>query len=113
MKKAIRILLIVVFSFYNFCAATEHIYDPLLVVVLMVKNEETVMRATLQPFVDGGVDSFFIFDTGSTDNTIEVTEQFFAEHGITQVYIAQEPFIDFATSRNRALDLAQEKFPNA
>lgn len=88
-------------------------YDQTLVVVLMVKNEETVMRPTLQPFVDGGVDSFFIFDTGSTDNTIEVTEQFFAEHGITQAYIAQEPFIDFATSRNRALDLAQEKFPNA
>lgn len=88
-------------------------YDQTLVVVLMVKNEETVMRETLQPFVDGGVDSFFIFDTGSTDDTVAVTEQFFAEHGITQAYIAQEPFIDFATSRNRALDLAQEKFPNA
>jgi hypothetical protein len=94
-------------------AHEQSIYDPILVVVLMVKNEETVMRATLQPFIDGGVDSFFIFDTGSTDNTIAVTEQFFAEHGITQGYIAQEPFIDFATSRNRALDLAQEKFPNA
>jgi FkbM family methyltransferase len=88
-------------------------YDQTLVVVLMVKNEETVMGATLQPFIDGGVDSFFIFDTGSTDNTIAVTEEFFAKNGITQGYIVQEPFIDFATSRNRALDLAQEKFPNA
>lgn len=91
----------------------EKSYDPILVAVLMVKNEETVMRATLQPFIDGGVDSFFIFDTGSTDNTVAVTQEFFDEHGVTQGYIAQEPFIDFATSRNRALDLAQEKFPNA
>ena len=65
-------------------------YDPLLVVVIMVKNEETVMRATLQPFVDGGVDSFFVFDTGSTDNTIAVTEEFFAENGIEQcIYCAR------------------------
>lgn len=88
-------------------------YNPILVVVLMVKNEETVMRATLQPFVDGGVTSFFIFDTGSTDNTVAVTQDFFDEHQITDAYIMQEPFIDFATSRNRALDLAEEKFPHA
>jgi hypothetical protein len=79
----------------------------------MVKNEEAVMRATLQPFVDGGVDSFFVLDTGSTDKTVEVTQEFFVEHGLERAYIEQEPFIDFATSRNRALDLAQEKFPNA
>jgi hypothetical protein len=88
-------------------------YDPLLVVVIMVKNEEAVMRATLQPFVDGGIQSFFVFDTGSTDRTIEVTREFFDEYGITQGYIEQEPFIDFATSRNRALDLAHERFANA
>jgi hypothetical protein len=110
--------IICTFLSFLLCASTIYAhdqfgYDQILVVVLMVKNEETVMRATLQPFVDGGVDSFFIFDTGSTDDTIAVTEQFFAEHGITQGYIEQEPFIDFATSRNRALDLAQEKFPNA
>ncbi len=113
MKHIIRILFSFLFVLHCFCAAEQLSYDQILVVVLMVKNEETVMRATLQPFVDGGIDSFFIFDTGSTDNTIEVTEQFFVEHSITQAYIAQEPFIDFATSRNRALDLAQEKFPNA
>jgi glycosyltransferase involved in cell wall biosynthesis len=71
------------------------------------------MRRTLQPFIDGGITSFFIFDTGSTDRTIEVTQEFFDEYGITDGYIVQEPFIDFATSRNRALDLAEEKFPKA
>lgn len=113
MKNKICVLLSFLFLVLHAYPREQFGYDQMLVVVLMVKNEETVMRATLQPFVDGGVDSFFIFDTGSTDNTIEVTEQFFAEHGITQGYIAQEPFIDFATSRNRALDLAQEQFPNA
>lgn len=113
MMKAVRILLIILLYSYGFCAAIECAYDPLLVVVIMVKNEETVMRATLQPFVDGGVRSFFVFDTGSTDRTMEVTEQFFAENNLEHAYIEQEPFIDFATSRNRALDLAQEKFPNA
>ncbi len=113
MKTAVRILLTVLLYSYSFCVAIDHTYDPLLVVVIMVKNEETVMRATLQPFVDGGVHSFFVFDTGSTDRTIEVTEQFFAENNLENAYIMQESFIDFATSRNRALELAQEKFPNA
>ena len=113
MKNIVTIFLSCLFFISTVYGNQKSFYDQTLVVVLMVKNEETVMRATLQPFVDGGVDSFFIFDTGSTDNTIAVTEQFFVEHGISQVYIAQEPFIDFATSRNRALDLAEEKFPHA
>jgi glycosyltransferase involved in cell wall biosynthesis len=113
MKSRIHILLVIFLFVQGLHSQIDTSYDPILVVVLMVKNEETVMRATLQPFVDGGVNSFFIFDTGSTDNTIAVTEEFFAEHGITQGYIAQEPFVDFATSRNRALDLAQEQFPQA
>lgn len=101
------------FFMYGICLSISSIYDPLLVVVLMVKNEETVMRATLQPFVNAGINSYLIFDTGSTDRTVAVTQEMFDEYGITQGYIIQEPFIDFATSRNRALDLAQEQFPKA
>ena len=86
---------------------------PLLVVVLMVKNEEHVMAATLQPYVDAGIDSYFIFDTGSTDRTVQVTEEFFAKHRIKHFYIEQEPFVDFATSRNRALELAEARFIQA
>jgi len=44
---------------HNAYAVPKHNYDPLLVVVLMVKNEETVMRATLQPYVDAGINSYF------------------------------------------------------
>lgn len=112
--KNIRKFLCGIFLFvHTACIGLQINYDPILVVVLMVKNEETVMRATLQPFVDAGINSYLIFDTGSNDRTIEVTREMFDEYGITQGHIIQEPFIDFATSRNRALDLAQETFPNA
>ena len=37
--------------------------DPF-VVVLMVKNEESVIEKTLEPFVHTGLQSFLIFDTG-------------------------------------------------
>ncbi|MFA6527256.1 MAG: glycosyltransferase family 2 protein [Candidatus Babeliales bacterium] len=87
--------------------------DPLLVIILMVKNEAPVICQTLQPYVDAGLDTFFIFDTGSTDDTVAVTKKFFDEHHIVRGVIGQEPFIDFATSRNRALQLAQESFPRA
>ena len=113
MKSKLSFFFGILFFMHNICLGISITYDPLLVVVLMVKNEETVMRATLQPFVDAGINSYLIFDTGSTDETIAVTQEMFDEYGITEGYIIQEPFIDFATSRNRALDLAQEQFPNA
>lgn len=87
--------------------------EPLLVVMLMVKNEEQVIEATLKPYVDAGIQSFLIFDTGSTDNTLPIVKEYFKAHDIQAGCIEQEPFIDFATSRNRALELAQQKFPHA
>ena len=87
--------------------------DPLLVVALMIKNEGPVIDYTLTPMVEGGIDSFLIFDTGSTDDTIEKVTEFFNTHSITNFAIVQEDFVDFATSRNRALDLVDEYFPQA
>lgn len=113
MKNIVSVFFGFVFFLHMMCLGNSIAYDPLLVIVLMVKNEDTVMRATLQPYVDAGINSYLIFDTGSTDNTVAVTQEFFREHNVTDGYIFQEPFIDFATSRNRALDLAQEQFPNA
>jgi len=86
---------------------------PSVVVVIMIKNEEPVIEATLQPFVDAGIQEYLVFDTGSTDKTIEVTQKFFERNNIKHAIIKQEPFIDFATSRNRALILTEENFPNA
>lgn len=88
-------------------------YNPLLVVIIMVKNEENVINATLEPYIKAGIDSYLVLDTGSEDKTIQVVEDYFAENMIRNAYIMQEPFVDFATSRNRALKLAEEKFPDA
>ena len=79
----------------------------------MVKDEAPVIEKTLQPLVEGGLDSFFIFDTGSTDDTIARARKYFADHHVTHAYIQQEPFVDFATSRNRALTLTEQAFPTA
>lgn len=87
--------------------------DPLLAVLIMVKNEESVMRATLEPFLKAGVDSYLILDTGSTDNTVAVTQQLFAEYNVKHGYIEQKQFVDFATSRNHAIEFAEKYFPHA
>lgn len=86
--------------------------NPLLAIILMVKNEEAAMQPTLQPFIDAGINSYLILDTGSTDNTIKVTQDLFSTHNVTG-YIIEQPFIDFSTSRNYALQCAEEKFPHA
>ncbi len=88
-------------------------HDPLLVVVIMIKNEEKVINATLDPYVKAGVDSFLVLDTGSTDNTIATVRDFFEKNKVKSGYIVQEPFVDFAISRNKALEFAEQKFPNA
>lgn len=87
--------------------------DPLLVVVLMVKDEAECIVETLKPYVEAGINSYLIYDTGSTDKTIELAEKYFKENNITRAVIKQEPFVDFATSRNKGLELAEKEFPNA
>jgi tetratricopeptide (TPR) repeat protein len=88
--------------------------DPLLVIVLMVKDEALVIKETLQPYLSVRSDcAFFVFDTGSADDTVAVTKKFFQDNQIDRVVIEQEAFVDFSTSRNRALQLAQDAFPQA
>lgn len=107
----------IIFLFASYLSITIPIFsaesNPLLAVVIMVKNEEAVLAKTLEPFYEGGVRSFFIFDTGSTDNTICVAEKFFSDRPDCTGLIKQEPFVDFATSRNRALGFANYSFPQA
>ncbi|MBP6892733.1 hypothetical protein KBB68_04115 [Candidatus Babeliales bacterium] len=104
-----QILFYIVLFFNNF-----HIQsDPLLVAVLMVKNEEPVMEMTLQPLVDAGITDFLIYDTGSTDKTIQVTHDFFIKNNLSNFTIEHGEWIDFATSRNKALELTEQHFPNA
>jgi hypothetical protein len=87
--------------------------EQLLVVVVMVKNEAEVIIKTLQPFADEGIKHFLIFDTGSTDGTQAKVYDFFKKEELTESYLIEEPFIDFATSRNHALRSAEKLFPKA
>ena len=104
-------ILFCLFLFKHFYFAMQN--DPLLAVVIMVKDEESVIVETIDPFVKGGIDAFLIFDTGSTDKTIDRITTYFEEKGISRFVIEQEPFVDFAASRNRALELAEMHFPQA
>lgn len=55
----------------------------------------------------GWVDRYSILDTGSTDNTITLMNDWFKKHlEVDQYQLFQEPFVDFSTTRNRALKLA-------
>lgn len=74
---------------------------PLLSLVMIVKNEADNIVKTIESVRDE-VDYFCILDTGSTDNTQALIQQAF---GNTRGRIYQEPFIDFSTTRNRAIDL--------
>lgn len=85
----------------------------LLAVVLMVKNEAAVLHKTLKPLFEAGIQQYLILDTGSEDGTVCVARDLFAAYGIAQGHIIEQPFVDFATSRNSALRAAEAQFPHA
>jgi len=73
----------------------------LLGLVMIVKNEVRRLGSVLasfKPFID----HWTILDTGSTDGTQELIRHELADIPGT---LYEEPFVDFSTSRNRALDL--------
>jgi glycosyltransferase involved in cell wall biosynthesis len=72
--------------------------------LLMCKNETKRLHITLNSVV-GHVDSIVAFDTGSTDNTIEILKEFSEKHNIP-LRLKQGEFVDFAVSRNESLDFA-------
>ncbi len=100
-------------------AVVDQKYDPLLVVVIMVKDETDVIKPTLEMYCnadpEGRKIAYIVYDTGLDpwSSTMAKAKELFNEYGITNYYIIQEPFIDFATSRNKALDLVDKNFPNA
>jgi tetratricopeptide (TPR) repeat protein len=74
---------------------------PLLGLVMIVRNEVkriSTVLASYRPYID----AWTILDTGSTDGTQDLIQRELA--GITGT-LHEEPFVDFATSRNRALEL--------
>ncbi len=95
---------------------------PFIVVLLMVKDEAEVIQPTVETYLtknvkDGHADTgevaYVVLDTGSTDGTEKKLQEFFQAKGILNFHIEQEPFVDFSTSRNRALHIATTVFPES
>lgn len=108
-KKFLKIQLLSFLFFTLFSTESQSSIGEL-VVVIMIKNEADVIVETLQPYVDGGIKRFLVLDTGSTDGTVEVVKNFFIEHNIEQGYVAEQDFVNFAVSRNYAIECAEELF---
>lgn len=98
----------------------QYVCNPILVPLLMVKNEEDVVIPTLEPFIKAGLKHIVVLDTGSTDKTVPVIKKYFADNKVENGYVYEDPAImqgthglDYSKGRNRLLELAEEKFPNA
>lgn len=78
-------------------------YENLIHLVMIVKNAGDDFADILNKNIPH-IDRWTILDTGSTDNTVNIINQVLTPKVRGELY--QEPFVDFGTSRNRALELA-------
>lgn len=78
-------------------------FDNLIHLVMIVKNAGSGFREILEKNIPH-IDRWTILDTGSTDDTISIIKEVLSPKVRGELY--QEPFIDFGTTRNRALQLA-------
>lgn len=68
---------------------------------MIVKNESRIIKRLFDSVLSI-IDSYCICDTGSTDNTIQIIEDYFKEKGIPGKIVI-EPFKNFCYNRNFAL----------
>ena len=71
--------------------------------LIMAKNESKRIQVTLDSLKN--VNSIVFYDTGSTDNTIDIVTKFCNENKI-KLRLKKGKFVDFATSRNVLLAYA-------
>ena len=82
-----------------------------LCLTMIVKNESKIITRLLNS-VASIVDYICITDTGSTDNTVELIEDWGKEHKIPTTVCTSE-FRDFGYSRNRSLKNSKKTYPKA
>lgn len=82
----------------------EAMMRPLICLTMIVRNEARGIVQTLES-VREHVDARCIVDTGSTDGTPVLVAEAIPRPG----WIVHRPFIDFATTRNLALDIASDQ----
>jgi tetratricopeptide (TPR) repeat protein len=73
---------------------------------MIVKNEALNMPSNLNSVKDL-IDGVCILDTGSTDNTMEVIEDWCIEHSKV-CHLKKEPFVNFGKSRTSSFEWAKE-----
>lgn len=76
---------------------------------IMVKNEELTIIKTLTTCLNF-VDTIFMYDTGSTDNTIILVKDFCDKHKIT-LYLLCGIFEGYSVSRNKLLNYVESILP--
>ena len=74
------------------------------VLILMIKNEEKILKRCLEA-VTNIADCFCICDTGSTDNTVDVANEFLSSHTGN---LTVEPWQDFGHNRTVSFVNAQK-----
>ncbi|MDP3767331.1 MAG: glycosyltransferase, partial [Dehalococcoidia bacterium] len=77
---------------------------------MVVKNEAPRIRTTLES-ARGTVDSWVVLDTGSTDGTVGIVDQFLCENGGGPGLFIVDKFAGYAPARNHAFKLHEEN-PN-
>lgn len=76
--------------------------QPKIVLGMIVKNEEKVILKTLKSVINA-VDCIFIYDTGSTDKTVEIIKNYEKEITPKKIYMLHGEFINFEVTRNELL----------
>ena len=74
------------------------------VMILMMKNEEKILKRCLEA-VESIVDGYCILDTGSTDSSKQIAEDFLKNR---VGCVTQDPFRDFGYSRTKSFENAQK-----
>jgi hypothetical protein len=74
---------------------------------MIVRNESNVILKCLNS-VKSIIDTFVICDTGSTDNTISIIENWALTNNISGT-VYEHIWVDFSTNRNLALNLSRDK----
>ncbi len=72
----------------------------------MIKNEEKTLLKSLNS-CKSIISSLYIYDTGSTDNTLSIINDFKSENPSIEVFVKQGDFVDFAISRNVLLEYVE------